>query len=68
MNNLFRHPYTRVHSVRRDLRVSRPTAAGYLNLLVNEGLVAKRRAGRETYYINRPLVELFQESDDNLIG
>lgn len=54
--------------MRRDLRVSRPTAAGYLNLLVNEGLVAKRRAGRETYYINRPLVELFRESDDNLIG
>ena len=68
LNNLFRHPYTRVHSVQRDLRVSRPTAARYLNLLANEGLVAKRRAGRETYYINRPLVELFQESDDNPIG
>lgn len=46
LNNLFRHPYTRIDSVRRDLHVARPTAARYLTLLANEGLVSKRRAGR----------------------
>ena len=68
LNNLFRHPYTRIDSVRRDLQVARPTAARYLTLLANEGLVSKRRAGRAIYYVNTPLVDLFQESEDNVIG
>ena len=68
LNNLFRHPYTRIDSVRRDLRVARPTAAKYLTLLANQGLVSKRRAGRATYSVNTPLVDLFQESEDDVIG
>lgn len=61
LNNLFRHPYTLVDSLRRDLRVARPTAARYLTILTNEGFVTKRRAGRWNYYINEPLVDLFRE-------
>ena len=68
LNNLFRHPYTRIDSVRRELRVSRPTAARYLTLLANEGLVRKRRAGRAVYYVNTPLVDLFQESETDATG
>ena len=47
--------------------VSRPTAARYLAILATEGLVSKRRAGRAIYYVNTPLVDLFQESEDNVI-
>ena len=61
LNNLFRHPYTRIDAVQRDLHVSRPTAARYLTLLANEGLVEKRRAGRVSYYVNTPLIELLRD-------
>jgi Protein adenylyltransferase SoFic-like, C-terminal domain len=33
LNNLFRHPYTKIESVQNDLRVSRLTAAKYLERL-----------------------------------
>ena len=62
LNNLFRHPYTRINAVRDDLQVSRPTAARYLSLLANEGLARKGRAGRVSYYVNTALVDLFRSS------
>lgn len=65
LSNLFRHPYTRVHAVQREVRVSRPTATRYLNLLVREGLLEKRRQGRNVYYINSPLVEIFDETEED---
>ena len=61
LNNMFRHPYTRIDSVQRDLGVSRPTASRYLALLVQEDLLEKRRAGRINYYVNTPLIELFRD-------
>ena len=68
LNNLFRHPYTRVHAVQRDVRVSRPTASRYLRLLAAEGLLTKLRVGRDVYYINEPLVEAFREADTGELG
>lgn len=64
INNLFRHPYTRIEFVQTDLRVSRPTATKYLDELAESGLLFKHRAGRNNYYINRPLVALLIEKDD----
>ena len=66
LNALFRHPYTRIAAMQRDVQVSRPTAARYLRLLTAEGLLSKRRAGRADYYVNTRLVELFREEDDPL--
>lgn len=63
LNNLFRHPYTTIEYIQQDLRVARPTAARYLDLLAKEGFLIKRRAGRANYYINAPLVDLFHETD-----
>ena len=57
LNNLFRHPYTKIAYVQRDLGVSRPTATSYLEQLAAKGFVAKKKAGRSNYYINSPLVE-----------
>jgi Fic family protein len=59
LNNLFRHPYTRIDYVQKDLGVSRPTATKYLDELAEGGLVIKQRIGRNNYYINQRLVALF---------
>ena len=57
LHNLFLHPYTKIAYVQRDLRVSRPTATGYLEQLVDKGFLIKHKAGRHNYYINEPLVD-----------
>jgi len=59
LNNLFRHPYTKIEFVMNDLEVSRITATKYLSQLVDKGLLEKQKAGRSNYYINAPLCELF---------
>ena len=59
LNNLFRHPYTRIDFVADDLKVSRQTASKYLEQLTASGLLEKQVEGRNNYYINQPLVELF---------
>ncbi len=59
LNNLFRHPYTRIDYVMRELGVSRPTGTRYLELLAEAGFVRKHTSGRNNYYINDPLVKLF---------
>lgn len=59
LNNLFRHPYTRIEAVQDDLGVSRLTASKYLSELTNKGLVEKHRYGKYNYYVNRPLVQIF---------
>ena len=55
INNLFLHPYTKIDFVRDDLGVSRLTAAKYLEALVADGILEKRKIGRSNYYINRRL-------------
>lgn len=59
LNNLFNHPYTKIDFVVEDLKVSRKTAAKYLDELVEIGLLEKEKIGRSAYYINRPLFNLF---------
>lgn len=59
LNNLFRHPYTRIDFVMTDLGVARQTAAKHLDTLAEHGFVQKHRAGRNNYYINVALVRLF---------
>jgi len=60
LNTLFKHPYTKIDFVIRDLGVSRPTAAGYLDSLVDFGLLEKQKLWRSNYYINTPLFTLLQ--------
>ncbi|MCF8710396.1 Fic family protein [Rhizorhapis sp. SPR117] len=59
LNNLFRHPYTRIEYVQNELGVTRQTAARYLDQLAANGLLVKYQAGRNNYYVNAPLVALF---------
>jgi Fic family protein len=58
LNNLFRHPYTKIEFVQRDLGKARPTATKYLELLTSAGLLRKIRSGKSYYFINDPLVEI----------
>ncbi len=58
LNNLFRHPYTRIEFVQNELGVTRQTAARYLDQLAEAGFVEKHQEGRHNYYINGPLVAL----------
>jgi len=61
LNNLFRHPYTRIEFVQQDLNITRQTAARYLDQLVEAGLLEKHQQGRNNYYINTPLVALLMK-------
>ena len=58
LNNLFRHPYTKIEFVEKDLGVSRVTAAKYLELLVAEGILRKEKRGKSNFFINEPLFRL----------
>ena len=59
LNNLFRHPYTKIPILQKELSVSRLTATRYLDKLSDEGFLQKQRLGRSNYYLNIPLVNLF---------
>lgn len=61
LNNLFRHPYTRIDYVVHDLGVSRQTAAKYLDELAEKGFVQKVQAGRNNYFVNVDLIALFSD-------
>ena len=58
LNDLFRHPYTKIEYIERDLAVSRITAAKYLDRLGQAGFVRKQKIGKSNYYINEALFAL----------
>ncbi|MBI9037108.1 MAG: Fic family protein [Bacteroidales bacterium] len=57
LNNLFKHPYTKIEFIEKDLGVSRITAAKYLNQLAIDGLLKKEKLGTGNYYVNLKLIE-----------
>ncbi len=59
LNNLFKHPYTKIDFMMQDLSISRPTAAKYLDELSIKGFLKKEKIGKYNYYVNQPLFELF---------
>ncbi len=58
LNNLFKHPYTKIEFVVNDLGVSRLTAANYLNKLSDDNMLRKNKLGTGNYYINEELFEI----------
>jgi Fic family protein len=55
INNLFRHPYTKIDFVMTELMVHRNTAVKYLDELVRIGLLSKHKLGKDNYYLNDAL-------------
>lgn len=64
LNNLFKHPYTKIEFVMDDLQVSRVTATKYLDLLVKNKFLIKQRLGINNYYINPPLFDLLLKGNE----
>ncbi len=58
LNNLFRHPYTKIEFIERDSGVSQPTASKYLGSLEKAGFVRKQKVGRTVFHVNAPLFRL----------
>lgn len=61
INNLFKHPYTKIDFVMNDLDVSRITATKYLDELARLGILHKIKIGRDSYYINKDLFDLLSK-------
>lgn len=59
LNNLFKHPYTKIEFVGKELNVSILTASKYLNLLTEKKVLNKVKIGTSNFYINEPLYDLF---------
>ena len=66
LNNLFRHPYTKIDFVAEELQISRQTASRYLDELVNVGLLQKHRIAKENFYLNVELFELLRNVGDRM--
>ncbi|WP_050774650.1 Fic family protein [Dyadobacter fermentans] len=55
LNNIFKHPYTKIDFIMADLEISRITAARYLDQLARIGILHKQKFGRD--YINLDLYD-----------
>lgn len=64
LNNLFKHPYTKIEFVMEELQVSRLTATKYLNKLVEAGFLRRQKIGKSNFYINEPLFQLLKGNTD----
>ncbi len=65
LNGMFYHPYTKIEHIEKNLQVSRQTASRYLKKIVDLGLLQKQKKGKENYYVNVQLVELFLSYSNN---
>jgi Fic family protein len=61
INILFKHPYTKIDFLERELGVHRKTASSYLNALSDAKMLTKIKIGKSNYYINEPLLTLLKE-------
>ena len=59
LNNLFRHPYTKIEFVENELGVTRQTASKYLAQLVDKNYLKLLKIGKSNFYLNEPLFDLF---------
>lgn len=60
LNNLFKHPYTKIEFVIRDLGVVRQTASKYLDELVRVGILQKQKIWTENFYVHPELFDLLK--------
>lgn len=58
LNNLFKHPYTKIEFVVNDTGKSRQTASKYLDELVQIKLLSKHKIAKDNLYLNEHLYRL----------
>ncbi len=68
LNNLFRHPYTKIDFVMQELQIHRNTAVKYLEELVRIGLLTKHKLGKENFYLNSALFDLLANAGQTSQG
>lgn len=57
INNLFKHPYTKIDFLVTDLQISRQTASKYLDQLNQKNLISIHKIGKKKFYINDALFQ-----------
>lgn len=62
LNHLFYHPYTKIEFMEQAMQVQRKTAAKYLQMMVEAGLLLKVKIERSNYFINQQLADLLMEN------
>ena len=58
---LFEQPYSKIEFVVNQLKIERKAASRYLKELEKIGVLESQKAGRETLYINKDLIEILNE-------
>ena len=66
LNNLFRHPYTKIDFVEKEHNIHHNTARKYLEALVPE-ILTKHKIGRENIYLNKDLYKLLINAGQNSV-
>lgn len=65
INNLFRHPYTKIEFVMDELQVHRNTATKYLNEMVGIGVLTRHKFSKDNFYLNDALFQLLLNAGQN---
>lgn len=58
INALFYMPYTKIAFIEEHLKITRKTAAKYLNELTEYNILSKHRLGNNIFYVNKKLLNL----------
>lgn len=66
LNMLFRHPYTQIDDVAKELGIHHNTAASYLKKLTATKFVTEEKYGAKKYYINHELISLFSSIPEDI--
>ena len=61
LNLIFRHPYTKIEYVQKEIGVTRLTATKYLEQLCRQVFLLKQKLVRTNFYINDELFTLLSK-------
>jgi len=70
LNNLFKHPYTKIDFVKNDLKVTRQTASKYLKELSTHpsGRIKHIQIGKFSYFINVKLFDILSQKKQLMLN
>ena len=60
INTLFKHPYTKIEFLKKDLNIVYSTARRYLDKIVELQLLEKYKIGKSKYYLNNNFIEILR--------
>ncbi|MCV9929980.1 Fic family protein [Flavobacterium sp. LS1R49] len=66
INNLFKHPYTKIDFLVQDLGITRQTASKHLDQLIALKLITLHKIGKENFYINIALYDFLQNASQRI--